>query len=100
MRKVAHGLQPKQGQANGDGRGDDEKEEEDQSIHHASATFGQGVEGISNLLQQVPVERILFGSHLPLFLLESALLKLQESDLTPAQLDAITHSNAERLLES
>ena len=60
----------------------------------------EGVEGISNLLKHVPVERILFGSHLPLFLLESALLKLQESDLTPAEMDAITHSNAERLLES
>ena len=59
----------------------------------------EGVEGISNLLRHVPVERVLFGSHLPLFILESALLKLQESDLTPAQIDAMTHENADRLLK-
>ena len=58
----------------------------------------EGVEGISNLLRHVPVERVLFGSHLPLFILESALLKLRESELTPAQIDAITHKNADRLL--
>ncbi len=58
----------------------------------------EGVEGISNLLRHVPVERVLFGSHLPLFILESALLKLQESELTSAQIDAITHGNADRLL--
>lgn len=58
----------------------------------------EGVEGIANLLGQVPAERLLFGSHLPLFVLESALLKLQESELTAAQMAAITHGNAERLL--
>ena len=58
----------------------------------------EGVEGIANLLQHVPVERLLFGSHLPLFILESALLKLQESELSAEQVDAITYGNAERLL--
>lgn len=58
----------------------------------------EGVEGISNLLRRVPVERILFGSHLPLFVLESALLKLQESELSPDEFKAITHENARRLL--
>ncbi|NLS91315.1 MAG: amidohydrolase family protein [Planctomycetaceae bacterium] len=58
----------------------------------------EGVEGIANLLGQVPAERLLFGSHLPMFVLESALLKLQESELTAAQIEAITHGNAERLL--
>jgi predicted TIM-barrel fold metal-dependent hydrolase len=58
----------------------------------------EGVEGIANLMGQVPAERLLFGSHLPLFVLESALLKLQESELTAAQMAAITHGNAERLL--
>jgi predicted TIM-barrel fold metal-dependent hydrolase len=35
---------------------------------------------------------------LPFFYLESALLKLRESELTQEQIDAITHGNAERLL--
>ena len=60
----------------------------------------EGVEGIANLLQHVPVERLLFGSHLPLFVLESALLKLQESELSPEQVAAITHENASRLLNT
>jgi uncharacterized protein len=59
----------------------------------------EGVEGIANLLKHVPVERLLFGSHLPLFILESAVLKLQESELSAEQLDAITHGNAARLLK-
>ncbi|NQU19907.1 MAG: amidohydrolase family protein [Candidatus Nealsonbacteria bacterium] len=59
----------------------------------------EGVGGISNLLSRVPVDRILFGSHFPLFILESATLKLRESKLLPAQTDAITHKNAQRLLQ-
>jgi predicted TIM-barrel fold metal-dependent hydrolase len=58
----------------------------------------EGIEGISRVLPVVPLDRILFGSHMPLFHLESALLKLRESELTPAQRDAITHQNARQLL--
>jgi predicted TIM-barrel fold metal-dependent hydrolase len=58
----------------------------------------EGVGGVAKLLQSMPVERLLFGSHLPLFHLESAALKLRESDLSTAQTDAITHKNANRLL--
>ncbi len=60
----------------------------------------EGLGGVSNLLTRVPVERILFGSHCPYFLLESALLKLRESELSPSQRAAITHQNAARLLET
>jgi len=59
----------------------------------------EGVGGIARLLETVPTERLLFGSHFPLFLLESAVFKLRESDLSPQQWEAITHENAERLLE-
>jgi predicted TIM-barrel fold metal-dependent hydrolase len=58
----------------------------------------EGVGGIGKVLRSIPLERLLFGSHLPLFHLESAILKLQESDLTEAQRNAITHENARRVL--
>jgi predicted TIM-barrel fold metal-dependent hydrolase len=60
----------------------------------------EGVGGIANLLGRVPVDRILFGSHAPLFILESATLKLQESELSSAAIKAITYGNAERLLKA
>ena len=60
----------------------------------------EGVGGIARLLTRLPVDRVLFGSHFPFFILESAVLKLQESELSPAQLEAITHGNAQRLLKA
>jgi len=60
----------------------------------------EGIGGISNLLVRVPDDRILFGSHSPFFILESAIFKLQESELLPAQVNAITHQNARRLLKT
>ncbi len=61
--------------------------------------MNEGVGGVGKLLAVIPSERLLFGSHLPLFNLESSILKLQESVLTPAQLKAITHANAQRLMK-
>ena len=58
----------------------------------------EGVGGISKLLDHVPGDRILFGSHSPFFILESAILKLKESELSLVQANAITHKNARRLL--
>ena len=57
----------------------------------------EGVGGISALLRQVPVSRILFGSLAPLFYFVAAKLKLKESLLTPDQLHAIRRENAQRL---
>ena len=54
--------------------------------------------GIANLLAQVPLNRVLFGTHAPLFYFESSLLKLQESPLSSEQLRAIRRGNAEALL--
>ena len=59
----------------------------------------EGVGGISETLKQLAIDRLLFGSHLPLFVLDSAILKLQESDLLPNQIAAITQANAQRLLK-
>ena len=50
------------------------------------------------LLKQLAPDRLCFGSHAPFYYFESAQLKLQESDLSPEQLAAITHDNARKLL--
>jgi predicted TIM-barrel fold metal-dependent hydrolase len=58
----------------------------------------EGVAGVSGLLGRLPDLRLSFGSHSPYFYFESALLKLQESALTPAQLTAVRHGHADRAL--
>jgi predicted TIM-barrel fold metal-dependent hydrolase len=58
----------------------------------------EGMGGLADLVRNVPLERVLFGSHFPFFYLESALLKLRESQLAPAEIEAVSHGNAERLL--
>jgi uncharacterized protein len=58
----------------------------------------EGVGGVSGLVAAVSPERVLFGSHLPLFPLESAVLKMREADLDPPQRRAIESENARRLL--
>ncbi|MBL9126683.1 MAG: amidohydrolase family protein [Verrucomicrobiales bacterium] len=58
----------------------------------------EGVAGLERLLSQVPAERVLFGSHAPLFYFESALLKLRESELGSRALRLVTAENARTLL--
>jgi predicted TIM-barrel fold metal-dependent hydrolase len=58
----------------------------------------EGAGGIKNILQQMPVKHLLFGSHAPFFYIESAVLKTRESPLTEAQSEAILRGNAMRLL--
>lgn len=64
--------------------------------HFEVATL-EGVSGVANLLKQLPAERLLFGSHAPLFYFESAVLKLKESVLTSEQDRALRSGNALRL---
>lgn len=65
---------------------------------YAEIASVEGVAGISNLLQRMPVERLLFGSNAPLFYPESALFKLRESPLTDTQSNAIRCASAHRLM--
>jgi predicted TIM-barrel fold metal-dependent hydrolase len=51
------------------------------------------------LVEAVTPQRALFGSHLPLYSLESSLLKLRESALPAAQAAAIECENARRLMQ-
>lgn len=65
---------------------------------HFEISMLEGLGAIDQLLRYVPLDRIHFGSHLPLFLIESALLKLRESDLTPSQTSAIGRDNSRQFL--
>ena len=58
----------------------------------------ESIGGVAKLIQSVPLARVLFGSHLPLFSLESAVFKMREAGLEEPQRQAIEHENAERLL--
>lgn len=56
-----------------------------------------GLAVIEQVVRDVPLERILFGSHAPLFYFESAILKLREAELTAHAYQSICYENAQRL---
>ena len=58
----------------------------------------EGLAGLERLVQSLPAERLLFGSHSPFFAFDSAKLKLQESELPAQSKDQITHLNAATML--
>jgi predicted TIM-barrel fold metal-dependent hydrolase len=58
----------------------------------------EGIEGVARLTQAVSADRILLGTHAPLFYPASATLKLQESGMPEEVLEQIRHRNASALL--
>jgi len=58
----------------------------------------EGAGGVGRLISKGPVERVLFGSHFPLFYFESALFKMRESALAQGQRDLILLGNARGLV--
>ena len=60
----------------------------------------EGIEGVARLVEQLPPERILFGSNFPLFYFEAALLKVQESGLPLDEKTMLFEGNARRILPS
>lgn len=58
----------------------------------------ESVAGVAKLIEQVSPQRVLFGSHAPLFYFESAELKLVESGLPESVLQQIRMTNANQLL--
>jgi hypothetical protein len=55
-----------------------------------------GLGNFTRLLEDVSVERVLFGSNFPLFYFESALFKVREAGLSEAQRKAVFEGNARR----
>jgi len=58
----------------------------------------EGVGGVANLLMTWPLDRLVFGSFAPVFYWDSARLKMQESELSESQRQAIHWRNASTLL--
>jgi predicted TIM-barrel fold metal-dependent hydrolase len=58
----------------------------------------EGIAGVAGLVKVISAERVLFGSHLPLFSLESAVFKIREAALDPKQQALVQRENAQRLL--
>ncbi len=67
---------------------------------HLDFAMWEGVGGVAALIEAASPQRVLFGSHLPLFPLESSLGKLRESPLNGAHSEAIRAGNAQRLFRS
>jgi len=57
----------------------------------------EGLGGLTDLFGKISSERIVFGSHYPLFYYESSVLKLRESELGEQQTRSISHLNARQL---
>jgi predicted TIM-barrel fold metal-dependent hydrolase len=60
----------------------------------------EGVGGVARLAEAVSPERVVFGSHFPLFYFESASLKIKEAGLAAGQASAIRERNARKLLQT
>lgn len=59
----------------------------------------EGMMDLRRLLESVGIDRVVFGSHSPMFYFEAAALKFREAVLTEEETCAILNGNARRLLE-
>ncbi len=67
---------------------------------HFDIAMVEGVGGVGVLASEVSPQRVVFGSHFPLFYLQSAALKIKEAGLSASEEKAILEDNARRLLHS
>ncbi len=58
----------------------------------------EGVGGVGVLARDISLDRVVFGSHFPLFHFESAAMKVREAGFSDADAQAILEGNARRLL--
>ena len=64
---------------------------------HFDISHVEGIGGVGDLVASIGADHVLFGSHAALQLIESAVLKITEADLTDAQRAAVLYGNAQRL---
>jgi uncharacterized protein len=57
----------------------------------------EGVGGVAKLVEQVGADRVLFGSHAPLFVPESSVLKMKECGLKTDEVSKVQADNASAL---
>lgn len=58
----------------------------------------EATDGVRQLVRSVPSGRVVFGTHAPFLIFESALIRVYESELTADENAAVLGQNAERLL--
>lgn len=59
-------------------------------------SFVEWLESIATLVREMPVRRILFGSHAPFFVTEASIAKLRTARISTARRNAIGSGNAKR----
>lgn len=57
----------------------------------------EGTDGLASLIRSWPAHRVLFGTHAPFLIPEAGLIRIDESDLAPAELRQLLWENAEAL---
>ncbi|MEO2009122.1 MAG: amidohydrolase family protein [Pirellulaceae bacterium] len=55
-------------------------------------------DGVARVIRTLPTGRIVFGTHAPFLIYESAMIKVEESNLTEDETTSILHRNATRLI--
>jgi len=55
-------------------------------------------DGVARVIRTLPTGRIVFGTHAPFLIYESAMIKVDESNLTEDETTSILHRNATRLI--
>jgi predicted TIM-barrel fold metal-dependent hydrolase len=65
---------------------------------HFDLANAESVGGLAKMVQRIGPERVLFGTHFPLFYPESSFFKIRESALKDEEVQAIQLANARALL--
>ena len=64
---------------------------------HIDLAFVETLNTVATLLERVPADRVLFGSHTPFLYTRAACMKLDHAEIPAASLESISSGNAQRL---